>query len=156
AGVEQLLAGGDVLSVEHVRRVWQAHPGCQVINGYGPTENTTFTCCYPVKQTSVCSANGIPIGKPIDPTPVYSLDIHLELVPTGVVGELYASGAGLARGYLNQADRTAERFLPCGIEAGARMYRTGDLARRRVDGVLEFIGRVDQQVKIRGFRIELG
>ncbi|HEY2113545.1 MAG TPA: amino acid adenylation domain-containing protein [Candidatus Angelobacter sp.] len=154
--VRQLLAGGDVLSVEHVKRVLLAHPQCQVINGYGPTENTTFTCCYPVSR-SVPVADTVPIGFPINNTRVYVLDADLKPVPVGVTGELYAAGAGLARGYLDRPDLTAERFLPNPHgTTGERMYRTGDLVRWCADGAIEFIGRNDEQVKIRGFRIELG
>ena len=155
-GVRQLLAGGDVLSVEHVKRVLLAHPQCQVINGYGPTENTTFTCCYPVSR-SVPITDAVPIGFPINNTRAYVLDADLKPVPVGVTGELYAAGAGLARGYLDQPHLTAERFLPNPHGAtGERMYRTGDLVRWRADGAIEFVGRNDEQVKIRGFRIELG
>jgi amino acid adenylation domain-containing protein len=155
-GVRQLLAGGDVLSVEHVKRVLLAHPQCQVINGYGPTENTTFTCCYPVSR-SVPVADTVPIGFPINNTQVYVLDADLKPVPVGVTGELYATGTGLARGYLDRPDLTAERFLPNPHGAtGERMYRTGDLVRWRSDGAIEFVGRNDEQVKILGFRIELG
>jgi amino acid adenylation domain-containing protein len=156
SGVHQLLAGGDVLSVEHVKRVLLAHPHCQVINGYGPTENTTFTCCYPVSR-SVPVADTVPIGFPINNTRVYVLDADLKPVPVGVTGELYAAGAGLARGYLDRPDLTADRFLPDPHGAtGERVYRTGDLVRWRSDGAIEFVGRNDEQVKIRGFRIELG
>jgi amino acid adenylation domain-containing protein len=156
AGVRQLLAGGDVLSLEHVRQVRRAHPNCQVINGYGPTENTTFSCCYAVRgEMDLC--RGVPIGSPITNTRAYVLDAGLEPVALGVTGELYVAGAGLARGYLRRPALTAERFVPDphGLP-GTRMYRTGDLARWRSDGNLEFLGRADQQVKIRGFRIEPG
>jgi len=154
--VRQLLAGGDVVRGEDVERVRRAHAECRVINGYGPTENTTFSCCYPVPEGAEVS-HGVPIGYPIRGTKVYLLDASLRPVPAGVSGELYAAGAGLARGYLNRPGLTAERFVadPYGA-AGTRMYRTGDLARWRADGVLEYLGRVDQQVKIRGFRVELG
>jgi amino acid adenylation domain-containing protein len=156
-GLSQLLAGGDVLSPLHVRRALAALPGCTLINGYGPTENTTFTCCHPL--TDAAADRPVPIGRPIGNTTVVLLDRAGRPVPMGVPGELLAGGDGLARGYLGRPDLTAERFVPrplAGEEdaAGARLYRTGDLARWRPDGTLDFLGRIDQQVKIRGFRIE--
>ena len=110
AGVRQLLAGGDVLSADHVDQVLRAHADCQVINGYGPTENTTFTCCFPVPRHADLRA-GVPIGFPINNTRVYILDGQLEPVAVGVTGELYAAGLGLARGYWNRPGLTAERFV---------------------------------------------
>lgn len=156
-GVRQLLAGGDVLSPERVRRVLDAFPHCTVINGYGPTENTTFTCCYPMVHTTVLEG-AVPIGRPIAGTTVHLLDASGSPVADGEIGELYAGGLGVARGYLHRPELTAERFVtdPFAEGAGARMYRTGDLARRRPDGVLEFLGRIDGQLKVRGFRIEPG
>jgi amino acid adenylation domain-containing protein/non-ribosomal peptide synthase protein (TIGR01720 family) len=153
-GLRQLLAGGDVLSAEHVRLMREAQPRCRVINGYGPTENTTFTCCYPVPPDEDL-ADGVPIGPPVGQTWARVLDGWLRPVPPGAPGELYAAGAGLARGYLRRGALTAERFVadPFG-PPGTRMYRTGDVVRYRADGVLEFIGRADGQVKIRGFRVE--
>jgi nonribosomal peptide synthetase DhbF len=157
AGVRYLLVGGDVVLAGAVQQVRLAYPQCQVINGYGPTENTTFTTCYPVPANADLGA-GVPIGRPVGNTRVYVLDASLEPVPVGVSGELYAAGAGLARGYLRQPALTAERFVadPYGPSPGGLMYRTGDLVRWRANGTLEFIGRADQQVKVRGFRIEPG
>jgi len=155
--LRQLLSGGDVLSPERVRKAFLALPGCRIINGYGPTENTTFTCCHTVKDGRELTAS-VPIGRPIANTRVYVLDSYQHPVPVGVAGELYAGGDGVARGYLHQPQTTAERFVhdPFSGNPDARLYRTGDLARWRSDGNLEFLGRIDFQVKIRGFRIELG
>jgi amino acid adenylation domain-containing protein len=156
ADVRQVLAGGDVLSVPQVNR-FLALPGSGVlINGYGPTENTTFTTCHRMARGTV--ANGpIPIGRPIANTSAYILDADLRPVPVGVIGELYAGGDGVAVGYLNRPELTAARFVndPFRAVPGARMYRTGDLARWLPDGTIQFVGRRDTQVKIRGFRIEL-
>jgi amino acid adenylation domain-containing protein len=155
-GLRQLLAGGDALPVTHVEQVARELKDCQLINGYGPTENTTFTCCYPVRHGERF-AGSVPIGFPISNTQVYILDTELEPVPVGVVGELYTGGAGLAIGYLNDAALTAERFVPNPFSnvSGTRLYRTGDYARFKADGSIEFIGRIDHQVKLRGHRIEL-
>ena len=155
-GLRQLLAGGDALPVPHVEQIARELKDCQLINGYGPTENTTFTCCYPV-QREERFAGSVPIGFPVSNTQVYILDTQLEPVPVGVVGELYTGGAGLAIGYLNDAALTAERFVPNPFSAvsGSRLYRTGDYARFKADGSIEFIGRIDHQVKLRGHRIEL-
>lgn len=155
-GLRYLLAGGDVLSVRQVNRVVAALPATTVVNGYGPTENTTFTCCHQMR--SAVREGSVPIGHPIRGTDVRVLDTDLITVNGDAAGELYATGAGLARGYLNDPKLTAERFLPdpAPDRPGARMYRTGDVVRTRQDGALEFVGRADDQVKIRGFRIELG
>jgi amino acid adenylation domain-containing protein len=155
--VRQLLAGGDVLSVSHVKKALQELKGCRLVNGYGPTENTTFTCCYPITEPNQVGMS-IPIGRPIANTRCFLLDDQLQPVPIGVPGELYIGGDGLARSYLNRPDLTAERFIPNPFsdQPGARLYKTGDLARYLSDGNIEFLGRLDNQVKIRGFRIELG
>ncbi len=155
-GVRNLLAGGDVLSPQHVRLAQQTLSSGTVINGYGPTENTTFTCCNPMCEPLQCAT--VPIGRPIDNTRVYLLDKEMQPVPVGVPGELYAAGAGLARGYLGRPGLTAEKFVPdpFDLAGGSRLYRTGDLARWLPDGKIAFMGRMDLQVKVRGFRIELG
>jgi acyl-CoA synthetase (AMP-forming)/AMP-acid ligase II/acyl carrier protein len=154
--LHQLLAGGDVLSVAHVKKFLAETSGCRLINGYGPTENTTFTCCYSMQGGSV--SGSVPIGYPIAHTEVYILDETQQPVPVGVAGELYIGGDGLARGYANAFDLTAEKFVPHPFskQAGARLYRTGDRVRYLPDGSIEFLGRTDKQVKVRGFRIELG
>ena len=174
--VRQLLAGGDVLSGQHIQKLQQAHPTCQIINGYGPTESTTFACCYAVPPEPFTSASP-PIGYPIANTQIYVLDRHLQPVPVGVPGELYLAGDGLARGYLNRPDLTAEKFIPnpflgngeWGIENRdvstphsllpipypLTLYQTGDRVRYHPNGFLEYLGRLDNQVKIRGFRVEL-
>jgi amino acid adenylation domain-containing protein len=155
-GVRQLLTGGEVLPVPQVRKFLETYPRCRLINGYGPTENTTFTCCYTVAgETGITTS--VPIGRPIRNTRVYILDRFMQPVPVGIPGELFIAGDGLARGYLNSPDLTAEKFVagPAGSVSPERLYRSGDLARYRPDGNIEFIGRVDNQVKIRGFRVEL-
>jgi len=156
AGVKQLVAGGDVLAIGDVKRVVEGLPGCRLINGYGPTEGTTFSCCGGLGRGEV-EKEEVPIGRPIRQTQVYVLDEGLEMAGVGVKGELYLGGAGLGRGYSKQGGMTAERFVanPYGGR-GDRMYRTGDVVRWRREGKLEFIGRVDQQVKVRGYRVELG
>jgi len=155
--VRQLLAGGDVLSVSHVKKVLQTLDNCRLINGYGPTENTTFTCCYPMTDSSQVGET-VPIGSPIANTQVYVLDGNEQQVPIGVYGELYIGGDGLARGYFNRPELTAEKFIsnPFKNNSKERLYKTGDLVRYQADGNIEFLGRIDHQVKVRGFRIELG
>jgi aspartate racemase len=154
--VRQLLAGGDVLSIPHVERVLAELPDCRLINGYGPTENTTFSCCHPITDRERI-IRSVPIGRPIANTRAYVLDAQLQPVPTGVVGELCVAGDGLARGYLNRPELTSERFVAAPFpEEPGRLYRTGDRARYLPDGSIEFLGRSDHQVKIRGYRVELG
>jgi amino acid adenylation domain-containing protein/non-ribosomal peptide synthase protein (TIGR01720 family) len=153
--VRQVLAGGDVLSVPHVNRYLAAmQENTVLINGYGPTENTTFTCCYRMTKREPIEAT-VPIGMPIANTQAYVLDDEMQPVAVGMVGELYIGGEGLARGYENDVELTAERFLPHPHGAmGQRLYRSGDEVRYREDGVLEFVGRNDRQMKIRGYRVE--
>ena len=149
--------GGENLPAESLR-FWRTHaPKTRLINEYGPTETVVGCCIYEV-QPGDPQSGPVPIGKPIANTSLYVLDERLQRCDIGVTGELYIGGAGVARGYLNRPELTAERFLadPFSGEPGARMYKTGDLARYRPDGVLEYLGRVDNQVKVRGYRIELG
>ncbi|MDT5268370.1 MAG: hypothetical protein QOH49_556 [Acidobacteriota bacterium] len=156
-GLGQLLAGGDVLSPAHVRKLLEEGGPLMLINGYGPTEGTTFTCCHAMTEAPLAGLP-VPIGRPIANARVYVLDARLRPVPVGTTGELFIGGDGLARGYLNRPDLTAASFIPdpFGTEPGARLYRTGDLVRYLPDGLIEFVGRSDFQVKVRGFRIELG
>ncbi|MEH1861773.1 MAG: amino acid adenylation domain-containing protein [Nostoc sp.] len=158
SGIKQLLIGGEALSVAHIQKASEALPFTQIINGYGPTESTTFSCCHFIPRQLETNIESIPIGRPIANTKVYVLNDDLQPVPIGVPGELYIGGDGLARGYLNRPDLTAEKFIPNPFsnQAGSRLYKTGDLVRYLSDGNIEFLGRVDDQVKIRGFRIELG
>jgi amino acid adenylation domain-containing protein len=158
AGVEELLTGGEALSPAHVRRAYACLPGVSIVNGYGPTECTTFACCHRIPRAAAERETSIPIGRPIANTEAYVLDRDRIPVPIGVPGELHLGGPGLARGYVGQPVLTAERFVPHPFDPapGARLYRTGDLVRWRADGVLEFLGRLDSQVKIRGFRVEPG
>ena len=155
-GVKQLITGGETLSVAHVRRGLALLPKTQIINGYGPSECTVFTCCYPISKQLDENLASIPIGKPIGDRKVYLLDRNLQPVPVGVYGEIHVGGASVARGYLNQLALTREKFISNPFLAGDTLYKTGDLARYLPDGNIEYLGRIDNQVKIRGFRIELG
>lgn len=157
SSLRQLLAGGDVLAPEAVKKVLDTYPGIIVINGYGPTENTTFTTCNQIKSSLEFGAT-VPIGKAIANTKVYIVDQQLNPVPVGVAGELCTSGDGVGRGYLNRPELTTKAFIenPFLLEKAEKMYRTGDLVRYLPDGKVDFIGRIDGQVKIRGYRIELG
>ncbi|PSF37372.1 non-ribosomal peptide synthetase [Aphanothece hegewaldii CCALA 016] len=156
--IRQLLAGGDVLSRVHVQKFLHRYPNSRMINGYGPTEGTTFTCTADLSVDD----DALPIGRPISNTQVYILDSYLQPVPVGVAGELYIGGDGLARGYLNRFDLTAEKFIPNPFSRDViyhvctRLYQTGDRVRCLPNGNIEYLGRLDRQVKIRGFRIELG
>jgi amino acid adenylation domain-containing protein len=153
-GVRQLLTGGDVVPHEHTARVLARHPGIVITNGYGPTENTTFTTTHSV--TSPDEVDGpLPIGRPVPGTRVYVLDARRRVLAPGAVGELYAAGAGLADGYLGNAAETARSFGAFSPDVPERLYRTGDVVRIDSRGRLCFLGRVDDQVKLRGYRVEL-
>ncbi|WP_396133713.1 amino acid adenylation domain-containing protein [Chamaesiphon sp. OTE_75_metabat_556] len=154
-GVKQLLIGGESLSVAHVHRALELLPETQLINGYGPSECTVFTCCYPISHQLDENFRSIPIGKPIGDRTVYLLDRDLQRVPIGIPGELYVGGTSVARGYLNRPTLTREKFIPNPFFQGDTLYKTGDLVRRLSDGNLDFLGRIDTQIKLRGFRIEL-
>jgi amino acid adenylation domain-containing protein len=158
--VRELLTGGEALSVPHVRRALEQLPDTQLVNGYGPTESTTFACCYRIPRLLAPQLASIPIGQPIANTLVYVLDQQLRPVAAGQSGELYIGGDGLAHGYWKRDALTAERFVADRVSpsAGAtdRLYKTGDLVRWLDGGLLEFLGRGDDQVKLRGHRIELG
>ncbi len=154
--LRRVIVAGEACSREVITRHNKQLPLATVCNEYGPTESTIWSsvhmCRGPVSQEQV------PIGRPIANTQIYIVDEHLEPVPIGVLGELHIGGAGLARGYLNKPELTAEKFIPNPFaeNPGARLYKTGDRARYLADGSIEFLGRLDEQVKIRGFRVELG
>ena len=154
AGLRHLLTGGDVVPHEHVARALTRHPGLVITNGYGPTENTTFTAVHSVTRPEDVDGP-LPIGTPVPGTRVYVLDERGRQVPPGAVGELYAGGAGLADGYLGDEAETARFFGSFSPEIRERLYRTGDLVRIDSRGRLRFLGRADDQVKVRGYRIEL-
>lgn len=149
--VRVLLTGGDVLSPRHINMVRKACPNLTIINGYGPTENTTFSTCFTIDKTY---EDAIPIGFPIANSTCFVVTPNLNLLPVGIAGELLVGGDGVSNGYLNNPEFTAKKFIPNPFGDGM-LYRTGDLVKWRPDGSIDFIGRVDNQVKIRGFRIEL-
>jgi amino acid adenylation domain-containing protein len=153
--LKRITCGGETLSLELQERFF-SKLDAELHNLYGPTEASIDVTWWACKRGS--GQRVVPIGRPIANTQIYVLDSHLQPVPIGVVGELYIAGVSLARGYLNRADLTAEKFIPHPFsnEPGARLYKTGDLARYLPDGAIEFLGRADNQVKIRGYRIELG
>jgi amino acid adenylation domain-containing protein len=156
AGLTRLFViGGENLSAESLAPWRDFAPETRLINEYGPTE-TVVGCCVHEVQPADARSGPVPIGRAIAETQLYVLDEGRRRVAPGTMGELYIGGAGVARGYLNREELTKERFLPDPFAVHGRMYKTGDLARERPDGVLEYLGRVDNQVKVRGYRIELG
>ncbi|OLQ51131.1 non-ribosomal peptide synthetase, partial [Bacillus licheniformis] len=151
--LRHLIIGGDALVPHIVSKVRQASPALSLWNGYGPTENTTFSTAFQIDREY---SGSIPIGKPIGNSTAYIMDEQQRLQPIGAPGELCVGGIGVARGYVNLPELTEEQFLEDPYRPGERVYRTGDLARWLPDGNIEFLGRIDNQVKVRGFRIELG
>ena len=153
AGIRVALAGGDVVNPDTVCALLEQYPGITVINGYGPTENTTFTCCH-VMTNDNPPVDKVPVGKAISGTVLHILDDNQQPVKPGQEGELFVSGAGVALGYLNQP-HSPETFFTDETIAPGLIYRTGDLVVENPRGELEFIGRKDNQVKIRGYRASL-
>jgi len=151
--VKTLIIGGDTLSLSPVNQVRQDNPMLKMVNGYGPTENTTFSTAYLIDSRQ---KQAVPIGRPIQNSTAYVVDQSLHLQPVGVWGELIVGGDGVARGYLNNPELTAEKFVQCPFKNNERCFRTGDIVRWTANGLLEFKGRLDNQVKIRGYRIETG
>ena len=152
--LRRVFCGGEALAIDLQASFFSILPNVELCNLYGPTEatiDTTYWQCQPQDEQKT-----VPIGKAISNTQIYLLDSYLQPVPIGVPGEIYIGGAGLARGYLNRADLTSEKFISNPFLSGTKLYKTGDLARYRPDGTIEFIERIDGQVKLRGFRIELG
>lgn len=154
ASLQYLLVGGDVVSPHAVKKAYDVLSNVSIINGYGPTENTTFTTCYTIPRHADFH-DPIPLGQAIRGTGIYVLDDLMNPVPAFVTGQLYTCGAGLARGYLNLPELTAAHFVDNPFSVEQKLYKTGDLVRWLPDGDLAYVGRVDRQVKIRGFRIEL-
>ncbi|MFC1661693.1 AMP-binding protein, partial [Gemmatimonadota bacterium] len=156
AHVEELLVGGEALSPAHVARAQEALPGVQLINGYGPTEATAFSCTYTLPRRDWAKERSIPIGRPISQSTAYILDSAGRICPVGVPGELHVGGDGVARGYVGDPELTATLFVPDPFsdDPHSRLYKTGDRCRYLEGGLIEYLGRNDHQVKIRGFRIE--
>ena len=152
-GIKYLLVGGDIVSAKHVRLAYENNPGIHIINGYGPTENTTFSTTYEIPPNI---SRNVPIGKPIKNSTAYIFDKNYQLKPIGITGELCVGGEGVALGYLNAQELTNKKFVPNPMQESDTLYCTNDLAKWTLDGNIEFLGREDNQVKIRGYRIELG
>ena len=149
--------GGDAVPNASFERVKRALNPEYIINGYGPTETVVTPLIWKAGRDEPCGAAYAPIGSRIGDRSAYVLDADLNLLPQGMAGELYLGGSGVARGYLNRAALTSERFVADPFSrSGGVLYRTGDLVRQRADGTFDYLERIDNQVKIRGFRIELG
>lgn len=152
--IEQLIVGGDILNVKQVESVFNRNKTINIINGYGPTENTIISTFYEISK-DFTEREIIPIGKPVSNTNVFLMDFNDKLVPKGFVGEIYLSGDGLAKGYVNNEKEMKKRFIENPYNPKERLYKTGDLAKWNNDGDLVYIGRKDNQVKLRGYRVEL-
>lgn len=154
--LQTIMVGGEKLSEQHIQKMRETYPEIEIINGYGPTENTTFSLTYRIGESIISAA--IPIGYPLNNRKAFIVDGFDRLVPVGVPGEILLGGAGIARGYLNRDELTSEKFIsnPLEIDVKSKLYRTGDLGKWHSDGTIEYIGRLDNQVKLRGYRIELG
>lgn len=162
ASVRNCLVGGEALDTNKIKSVlecYQQHGNThgRIMNGYGPTENTTFTCSYAISLQDL-NRPSVPLGYPLTNTTAYILDERMQPVPIGVAGELYTGGDGVALGYLNLPEQTEQKFIadPFSQNPHAKLYRTGDVARYLNDGKIDMLGRIDDQIKMRGFRIELG
>jgi amino acid adenylation domain-containing protein len=153
-----LVFGGEPLQWQWVSKVGALNPEGQILNHYGPTETTVGVTTYQIEREVAPTSGSVPIGRPLGCAELYVMDSHQNLAPVGAKGELYIGGPGVARGYLNQPGKTAEKFVPhpFAVEAGARLYRTEDRVRWTAGQNIEFLGRIDRQVKIRGYRVELG
>ena len=154
AGLRWIVTGGEVVPYDSVASMLDLHPGLVITNGYGPTENTTFTTTYTVHSSAEITGP-LPVGRPIAGTTVYVLDRNARMVPPGAVGELFVGGSGIADGYLDDVPQTTSRFGFFCPDVDERLYRTGDLVRLGPDGNLLFLGRADKQIKLNGYRIEL-
>ncbi|MDO6428137.1 amino acid adenylation domain-containing protein, partial [Thalassotalea sp. 1_MG-2023] len=158
-GLRLLVAGGDALPPEAVNRIREYSPELTFVNGYGPTEATTFSCYYPIRSSQNLNdeKSSVPIGFALDGSHCLILNEALECVADGEIGELYIGGSGVGHGYLNDPIKTATQFIPDMFDHhGGRLYKTGDLVKRGEQGEIKFLGRQDQQIKVRGYRIELG
>jgi amino acid adenylation domain-containing protein len=157
ASLQHVMLGGEPINAVRMAELQRRYPHARVINTYGPTE-CADVCAYHVLERRDLETRVIPIGRPVPYTRLYVLDAQRNPVPIGVAGEIYVGGVGVGAGYLNQPQRTAERFGsdPFGVDPQGRRYATGDLGRWLEEGNIEYLGRIDSQVKIRGFRIELG